>query len=102
MKINYLPAAQAEYKRKLESIALRPFTTHSVRNFIEDIEYLEREILRRPGARRIPEAPLGYFRVGPSPVYSYSLTYRIRDGNIYIVAVAAPGRRPLYWLRRQA
>jgi hypothetical protein len=100
VKIFYVRAAEAEYERKLESIALRPFTSHSVRDFIEDIEALEAEILLHPGLRRAPGAPPGIFRVGPSRVYSYSLIYRLRAGDAYVIAVAAPQRRPLYWRHR--
>ncbi len=101
MKIIYLRAAEAEFERKLARIALRPFTTHSIADFLHDIEKLEGEIRLHPGLRRVPNGPQGFFRVGPSPIYSYSLIYRLRDGDAYIIAVAAPQRRPLYWIRRK-
>jgi hypothetical protein len=101
MRIFYIPAAEAEHDSKLERIALRPFTTHSVSDFLQDIACLENEILAHPGLRPVPGAPLGFFRVGPSPIYSYSLIYRLREGDAYIIAVAAPGRRPLYWAGRR-
>jgi len=100
MRIFYLRAAELEYERKLARIALRPFTTHSISNFIRDIQALEEEILLHPGLRSAPGASPGIFRVGPSRIYSYSLIYRIRDGDAYVIAVAAPQRRPLYWKRR--
>jgi hypothetical protein len=101
MRIFYIPAAEFEYDRKLERIAQRPFTTHSVADFVEDIAHLESEIRSHPGLRHVSGAPKGFFRVGPSPIYSYGLIYRLRRGDAYVVAVAAPGRRPLYWVRRK-
>ena len=101
MKLVYLTPARKEYERKLARIALRPFTMHSVEDFIEDIERLESEILLHPGLRRVANAPEGYFRSSPSKIYSYFLIYRIDDDTALIVAVAAPERRPLYWKRRK-
>jgi hypothetical protein len=101
MRILYIPAAEFEHDSKLERIAQRPFTTHSVSDFLEDISFLENEIRIHPGLRTAQGAPSGFFRVGPSPIYSYSLIYRLREGDAYVIAVAAPGRRPLYWSRRR-
>jgi hypothetical protein len=101
MKLVYLTPARLEYERKLARIAQRPFTTHSVADFIEDIERLEAEILLHPGLRRVTNAPAGYYRSGPSKIYSYFLIYRLHKGNAIIVAVSAPERRPLYWRRRK-
>ncbi len=100
MNIFYIRPAELEFERKLARIALRPFTTHSISDFVQDIEALEEKILRHPGLRAAPGAPPGFFRVGPSRIYSYSLIYRLRDGDAFVVAVAAPQRRPLYWKRR--
>jgi hypothetical protein len=100
VKINYVRAAEMEYERKLARIALQPFTTHSLSDFVRDIHALEDEILAHPGLRVAPGAPPGIFRVGPSRIYSYSLIYRLGDGDAYVIAVAAPQRRPLYWKRR--
>jgi hypothetical protein len=50
MKLVYLTPARLEYERKLARIALHPFTTHSIADFIEDIERLETEIHLHPGA----------------------------------------------------
>jgi hypothetical protein len=100
VRIFYIRPAELEYERKLARIALRPFTTHSILDFVQDIEALEKEILRHPGLRVALGAPPGFFRVGPSRIYSYSLIYRLRDGDAYIIAVAAPQRRPLYWKGR--
>ena len=93
MHIYYLSIAAREYDEKLARIAQRPFTTHSIRDFIEDLAWLEAEILARPGQRLVRGALPGWYRVGPSRIYSYSLIYRLKDGNAYIVATAAPGRR---------
>jgi hypothetical protein len=101
MRIFYIPAAEFEHDSKLERIAQRPFTTHSVSDFLLDIAYLENEIRAHPGLRPAPKAPVGFFRVGPSPIYSYSLIYRLRDRDAYVIAVAAPGRRPHYWVKRR-
>jgi len=101
MRILYISVAALEHDSKLERIAQRPFTTHSVSDFLQDIAHLEKEIHVHPGQRPARGAPAGFFRVGPSPIYSYSLIYRLRDGDAYVVAVAAPGRRPLYWVRRK-
>jgi hypothetical protein len=101
MKLVYLMPARREYERKLARIALRPFTTHSIADFIEDIERFEAEILLHPGLRKVAKAPTGYYRSGPSKIYSYFLIYRIHEGNAVIVAVSAPARRPLYWRRRK-
>ena len=101
MRIFYVPVAEFEHDRKLERIAQRPFTTHSISDFLQDIASLENEIHLHPGLRHVSGAPDGFFRVGPSPIYSYSLIYRLREGNAYIIAVAAPGRRPLYWVKRK-
>jgi hypothetical protein len=95
MKLLYLTPARLEYERKLARIAQRPFTTHSVGDFIEDIERLEAEILLHPGLRKVINAPVGYYRSGPNKIYSYFLIYRIHEGNAIIVAVSAPERRPL-------
>ena len=101
MRIFYIRAAELEFESKLQRIAQRPFTTHSVSDFLQDIAHLENEVRIHPGLRRVSGAPAGFFRVGPSPIYSYSLIYRLRDQDAYVVAVAAPGRRPLYWNRRR-
>jgi len=101
MKIVYLRAAELEHDLKLERIALRPFTTHSISDFLEDIACLEKDILAHPGLRPMAGAPSGFFRVGPSPIYSYHLIYRLRDGDACVVAVVAPGRRPRYWAKRK-
>ena len=101
MRILYVPEAEFEHDGKLERSAQRPFTTHSVSDFLQDIAYLEDEIRAHPGLRRASGAPSGFFRVGLSPIYSYGLIYRLRDGDAYVVAVVAPGRRPLYWVRRR-
>ncbi len=100
MRIIYIPAAELEHDRKLARIALRPFTTHSIPDFLNDISLLENEILERPRQRQVAGAPTGIFRVGPSPIYSYSLIYRLTEDTAYVIAVAAPGRRPFYWRRR--
>lgn len=85
MRIFYLPVARDEYERKLKRIALRPFTTHSITDFLDDMTYLEDQICAHPGLRPAAGAPPGFFRVGPSPTYSYHLIYRLRDGNAYIM-----------------
>jgi hypothetical protein len=101
MQIIYLPIAAREHDEKLDRIAARPFTTHSVKDFLDDIALLEAEIRNRPGQRRVFGAPSGWFRVGPSRIYSYSLIYRLDGETAYIVATAAPARRPFFWLRRK-
>ncbi|MEJ0000571.1 MAG: hypothetical protein WDO13_16265 [Verrucomicrobiota bacterium] len=101
MRIFYLPEAEAEFERKLTRLSQRPYTTHSVSDFLEDIARLEKEILQHPGLRPVPGAPPGFFRVGPSAIHSYRLIYRLREGDAYVVAVAAPQRRPFYWKRRK-
>jgi hypothetical protein len=101
MRISYIPAAEFEHDNKLERIAQRPFTTHAVSDFLQDITFLENEMRVHPGLRPVLGAPSGFFRVGPSPIYSYTLIYRLRDGDAHVVAVAAPGRRPFYWVRRK-
>jgi len=101
VKLIYLSPARREYEEKLARIALRPFTTHSVLAFIEDVERLEAEIIRHPGLRRVADAPAGYYRSGPSKIYSYFLIYRLQEDTAVIIAVAAPERRPLYWRRRK-
>jgi len=99
MKLVFLTPARKEYERKLARIALRPFTTHSVEDFIDDIERLEAEILLHPGLRSVANAPAGYYRSDPSKIYSHFLIHRIHEKNAVVVAVAAPERRPLYWRR---
>jgi hypothetical protein len=101
VKIIYLRAAEAEFERKLARIALRPFTTHSISDFLHDIQRLEEEIRLHPGLRPVPHGPPEFFRVGPSRIYSYCLIYRLREGDAYIIAVAAPQRRLFYWIRRK-
>jgi hypothetical protein len=100
VNIFYLRPAELEYEQKLARIALRPFTTHSVVDFIEDIQTRKNEIRTHPGLRAVPGAPPGYFRAGPSRLHSYSLIYPAAEGNAYVIAVAAPQRRPLYWKGR--
>jgi hypothetical protein len=101
MKIIYIPAAAREFEEKLERIAKNPFTTHSLQDFLDDIQDLEHKIRDHPGDRPVLGASVGWFRVGPSKIYSYSLIYRLREGNAYIIATAAPARRPLYWSHRK-
>jgi hypothetical protein len=79
----------------LARIAQHPFTTHSIRDFVEDMAGLEAEILAHPGQRPVRGAPPGWHRVGPSRIYAYSLIYRLKDGNAYIVATAAARTSPL-------
>jgi hypothetical protein len=66
MKIIYIPVAAQEHDEKLDRIAHRPFTTHAVRDFLDDIAFLEQQILSHPGQRAVPGAGAGWFRVGPA------------------------------------
>ena len=50
------------------------------------------------GSLRVGQFPSREFRVQGFP---YKVAYRIRDHDIYIVAVAHTSRRPGYWMDRR-
>jgi toxin ParE1/3/4 len=50
------------------------------------------------GKHRAGRLPSREFRV---PGFPYKVAYRIRDHDIYIVAVAHTSRRPGYWMDRR-
>ncbi len=49
------------------------------------------------GVPRLTRRPSRQLRVNRFP---YNVVYRIRDGDIYVVAVAHTSRRPDYWKHR--
>ena len=49
------------------------------------------------GSRRAGQLPSREFRVSGFP---YKVAYRIRDEDIYVVAIAHTSRRPGYWMDR--
>ena len=99
--IIYHPLARREYNRSLARIARRPATTHSVRDFIAEMEAAEQEILRGRG-KVIRGGPPGYFRVGPTRKHKYSLVFKIAGPNqIHLLAVCHPSRMPFYWKNRK-
>jgi toxin ParE1/3/4 len=50
------------------------------------------------GSLRIGQLPSREFLV---PGFPYKVAYRIRDHDIYIVAIAHTSRRPDYWMDRR-
>jgi len=101
MRIIYHPLARKEYDRSLARIALRPATTHAVRDFIAEIEAAEQEIHRGRG-KAIRGGPPGYFRIGPTPKHKYSLVFKIAGADeVHLLAVCHPSRMPFYWGNRK-
>ena len=45
--------------------------------------------------------PAGRTRAWPLARFPYRLVYRVRDDDIYIVAIAHTSKRPGYWKNRQ-
>jgi len=78
-----------------------PFTTRVVANFIAEIESAEKAILHDP--ERFPVLPgkSQYRRFGPTKIYRFTVVYQIVDGDLHILAVAHPARRPYYWIKRR-
>ena len=57
------------------------------------------------GLRRIIEAPDRWperngFRKYLVPTFNYQIVYRIDGGNLFVVAIAHPSRKPGYWKER--
>ncbi len=50
------------------------------------------------GAPRSDRLPTRHFRVQGFP---YKIAYRLREHNIYVVALAHTSRRPGYWMDRR-
>jgi hypothetical protein len=101
MRIVIHPAARREFDHKVGYFRRRGLLFNSAELFIDEIERGLREILENPGKRRMPGAP-GYFRVGPTERFSFSLIYQITETDIEVIAISAPQRHPGYWKRRKS
>lgn len=101
MKMVIHPAARTEFDRKVEYFRRRGLLFNSAELFVDEIEQALGEIVDEPGKCRMPGVP-GYFRVGPTERFSFSLIYRLEGDEIHVIAIAAPQRRPGYWRRRRA
>ena len=100
MRLFYHPLAKREYDRSLARIAGRPATTHSIADFIAEMEAAEQEILLGKG-KAIRGGPSGYLRIGPTHKHKYSLIFKIESGEIHVLAVCHPSRMPFYWKKRK-
>jgi plasmid stabilization system protein ParE len=99
MKLVIHPAAQKEFDRKVDYLHAKGILPNAADLFVDEIERGLDEIRNSPGKRKIP-GTRGYFRVGPTERFSYSLIYQISGDTIEVLAISAPQRRPGYWKRR--
>jgi len=99
--ILYHPAARREYDRQVARLLKNPFTTRVVANFIEEIELAEAAVLRNPHRYPLVKGHSEYRRFGPTKIYRFSVIYEIVGGDLHILAIAHPSRRPRYWIRRR-
>ena len=100
MKIITHPLAQKEFERQILWLKKHGYLINSAEIFYNEIQTSLDDLGKRTHHRKIIDAP-GYYRVGPTPTYSYSLIYKIVGSEIHLLAIAAPQRRPGYWKGRQ-
>jgi hypothetical protein len=100
MTIIIHPFAQGEFERQIRWLKKNGYLVNSAELFHHEIQAGLDDLSKRSHHREITTAP-GYYRVGPTPMFSYSLIYKIVDAKIYLVAIAAAQRCPGYWKRRK-
>ena len=92
-------AANIEFNRWANFLFRRPYTTKVVAEFVDEIEDALEKIRNHPG--RYPlEGYSDYRKFGPTSKHHFKVIYVVRDGVIWIVAIAHPARRMHYWARR--
>jgi hypothetical protein len=94
------PFAQKEFERRIVWLKKRGYLVNSAEIFHSEIQEALDQLVRQEHHREIPDAP-GYYRVGPIRTHRYSMIYKMKENTIYLVAFAAPQRRPGYWRRRK-
>jgi hypothetical protein len=67
MQIIYLPVAEREHDEKLERIAAHPLTTHSIRDFLDDIRSLKPKFEPIPDYAKLPVLLLAGFASDQAP-----------------------------------
>ena len=100
MKIIVHPLAQKEFERKILWLKKYGYLVNSAEIFYNEIQASLDDLARRTHHREVIDAP-GYYRVGPTPTFTYSLIYKIVENQIHLLTIAAPQRRPGYWKRRK-
>jgi mRNA-degrading endonuclease RelE of RelBE toxin-antitoxin system len=100
MKIVIHPAAQKEFDRKVDYLRENGLLPNAADLFVDEIERALEQIRNDPGKRRMPGTQ-GYYRLGPTERFSYSLIYQISDDTLEVLAISAPQRRPGYWKPRR-
>lgn len=70
----------------------------AARGFLAELDLVLGRVLEAPD--RWPQFEMGTWRY-VFPRYPFNLIYRIKDGNIEVIAVAHHRRRQDYWNRRQ-
>jgi hypothetical protein len=94
------PLAQGEFERKIRWLKKHGYLINAPKIFNDEIQKAFLELGRRAHHRAI--APnSGYYRLGPTRRFRYSLIYQLSGTTIYLVAIAAPERRPGYWRGRK-
>lgn len=100
MKIIIHPLAQIEFERQIRWLKKYGYLISSAEIFYNEIQAALDDLGSRTHHREVVDAS-GYYRVGPTPTYSYSLIYKIVENEIHLLAIAAPQRRPGYWKGRK-
>jgi plasmid stabilization system protein ParE len=85
-------AANIEFNRWADFLYHRPYTTKVVAEFIDEIQDAFEKIRDHPN--RYPlEGYSDYRRFGPTCKHHFKVIYTVRNGVIWIVAIAHPARR---------
>jgi hypothetical protein len=100
MKIITHPFAQKEFERQIQWLKKYGYLVNSADIFYNEIQAALDDLGSRTHHPEVADAP-GYYRVGPTPTYSYFLIYKMVENEIHLLAIAAPQRRPGYWKRRK-
>ncbi len=87
------PQAQSEFERKIGWLKKHGYLVNAPAMFYDEIQEAFLELSQRTHHREIAKSP-GYFRLGPTKTFRYSLIYRVSGATVYLVAIAAPERRP--------
>jgi hypothetical protein len=94
------PTRQGEFERKISWLKKHGYLVNAPAMFYDEMQATLRELSQLAHHRAILNAP-GYYRLGPTPTFRYSVIYQVMGTTIYLVAFAAPERRPGYWRRRK-
>ena|ERR1700761_5575983 len=94
------PLAQGEFERKISWLKKHGYLVNAPARFQEEIQEAFRELSQKTQHRGVAKVP-GCYRLGPTRTFRYSLIYQWSGTTIYLVAIAAPERRPGYWRRRK-